>query len=196
MTARSLHSITALCRNGALTLLLRPEISVFIPLSFIVVFAIAFLGAALWLTAMLRGRNPLPFPDPGSRIFTTPSAEAKAAVIALLRQHGLRERFQFNSSGVLRSILWDGTIINTPDTAVLTKLNHAAASIGLVVADSAASAAAAAAFLRARGFSADVVLDAEPELPIAFVVTDAFTGTVLNFRKHVTQLPRPTPVRS
>ena len=39
------------------------------------------------------------------------------------------------------------------------------------------------------------MLDAEPELPIAFVVTDAFTGTVLNFRKHVVHLPRPTRVR-
>ena len=167
----------------------------FIPLWVIAVFVTAFVGAAAWLVTFLRGRNPLPFPDGGSRIFTTPSAEAKAAVIALLRQHGLRERFQFNSAGVLRSILWDGTIINTPDAAVLTKLNHPAASIGLVADDPIASATAAAAFLKARGFGAEIVLDAEPELPIAFVVTDAFTGTVLNFRKHVIQLPRPTPVR-
>ncbi|MFN8573026.1 MAG: hypothetical protein U0132_13335 [Gemmatimonadaceae bacterium] len=166
----------------------------FIPLWIIGVLAVVLVVVTAWLATFLRGRNPLPFPDQGSRIFTTPSIEAKAAVIALLRQHGLRERFQFNSATVQRSILWDGTIINTPDAAVLTKLNHAAASIGLVVADPAASATAAAAFLQGRGFSATVVLDAEPELPIAFVVTNVFTGTVLNFRKHVTQLPRPTPV--
>jgi hypothetical protein len=35
------------------------------------------------------------------------------------------------------------------------------------------------------------VLDAEPDLPIAFVVTNAFTGTVLNFRKHVIHMPQP-----
>jgi hypothetical protein len=35
------------------------------------------------------------------------------------------------------------------------------------------------------------VLDAEPELPIAFVVTDAMVGTVINFRKHITQMPTP-----
>lgn len=38
-----------------------------------------------------------------------------------------------------------------------------------------------------------VVLDAEPELPIAFVVTDAMPGTVINFRRHVVHLPRPQP---
>jgi hypothetical protein len=39
---------------------------------------------------------------------------------------------------------------------------------------------AALELVRAR-----VVLDADPELPIAFVVTDAMIGTVINFRKHV-----------
>ena len=49
----------------------------------------------------------------------------------------------------------------------------------------------AAAFLKSRGFSADVVLDAEPELPIAFVVTNVLVGTVINFRKQVVHMPRP-----
>ncbi len=167
----------------------------FIPLWGLVLVAGIFIALVAWLVAFLRGRNPLPVPDLGSRIFTTPSREAKDAVIALLRQHGLEERFQFNSAGVLRSILRDGTIINTSDATVLQKLKNPAASIGLVASDPVASATSAAAFLRERGFSAEVVLDAEPELPIAFVVTDAFSGTVLNFRKHVLLLPRPTPVR-
>ena len=166
----------------------------FIPVWALVLVAVVLLILAAWLGAFLRGRNPLPFPDGGSRIFTTPSPEAKAAVVELLGQHGLRERFQFNSSTVLRSILWDGTIINTSDPAVLDKLKHPAASIGLVSTDPVASANAAAAFLQQRGFTAQVVLDAEPELPIAFVVTDAFSGTVLNFRKHVLKLPKPTAV--
>ena len=167
----------------------------FVPLWIIGAFAVVFCGVLAWLVAFLLGRNPLPVPDFGSRIFTTPSPAAKAAVVALFRQHGLRERFQFNSPGVLRSIMWDGTIINTSDRSVLEKLKHPAASVGLVAKDPVASATAAAAFLRAQGFSADVVLDAEPELPIAFVVSDVFTGSVLNFRKHVRHLPRPTPVR-
>ena len=150
----------------------------------------------VWLIAIVRGRNPLPFPDHGSRIFTTPSAEAKAAIVALLRENGLSERFRADTGGVQRSIMWDGTIINTPTREVLAKLNGAAASIGLVATDPIASAEAAATFLRARGFQARVVTDAEPELPIAFVVTDALSSTVLNFRKHVIHLPRPTPVRN
>jgi len=40
-----------------------------------------------------------------------------------------------------------------------------------------------------------VVADAEPELPIALVVTNALSCTVLNFRKHVIHLSRLTPVR-
>jgi hypothetical protein len=171
------------------------KVPMFIPIEILGLAALIFGGVLAWLVAFLRGRNPLPVPDLGSRIFTTPSPAAKAAVIALLRQHGLRERFQFNSAGVLRSILWDGTIINTSEPAVLAKLKSPAASLGLVVTDPEASATAAAKFLRERGFSAEVVLDAEPELPIAFVVTDAFSGSVLNFRKHVRHLPRPTPVR-
>ena len=166
----------------------------FIPIWAVVLIAVVMLILALWLGAFLRGRNPLPFPDGGSRIFTTPSPEAKAAVVELLAKHGLCERFQLNSSTVLRSILWDGTIINTSDPAVLDKLKHPAASIGLVATDPVASANAAATFLQQRGFTAQVVLDAEPELPIAFVVTDALSGTVLNFRKHVLKLPKPTPV--
>jgi hypothetical protein len=100
-----------------------------------------------------------------------------------------------DTGGVQRSIMWDGTIINCSAPAVFAKLGRPAASIGLVATDPVASAEAAATFLRTRGFQATVVLDAEPELPIAFVTTDAFTGTVLNFRKHVIHLPRPTPVR-
>lgn len=144
-----------------------------------------------WLTLLIRGRNPLPFPDVGSRIFTAASPAAKATIVDLLAQHGVRERFQADSANVLRSIMWDGTIINYPNPAVVQRLGSATASIGLVADDPAAAAHAAAAFLQTRGFSAEVVLDVEPELPIAFVVSNVFAGTVLNFRKHMIHLPRP-----
>ena len=144
-----------------------------------------------WLVLILAGRNPLPFPDVGSRIFTAASPEAKATILDLLAQHGVRERFQVDTAGVLRSIMWDGTIINCSDPTVIQRLGSPAASIGLVADDPVASAEAAAEFLKIHGFTAEVVLDAEPELPIAFVVSDVFTGTVLNFRKHVIHMPRP-----
>lgn len=96
---------------------------------------------------------------------------------------------------MLRSIMWDGTIINCPDPEVTRRLGSPRASIGLVSPDPARSAAEAAAYLTKRGFEAEVVLDAEPDLPIALVVTNAFTGTVFNFRKHVIHMPRPQPLR-
>jgi len=73
------------------------------------------------------------------------------------------------------------------------KLGSASASIGLVATDPVASANHAAEFLRYRGSDARVVLDAEPDFPIAFVVSNAMPGTVINFRKHVIHLPRPQP---
>jgi hypothetical protein len=163
----------------------------FIPLWLGIPLLAAVALAVGWLAFILAGRNPLPFPDRGSRIFTAASPAAKATILDLLAQHGVRERFQANSSNVLRSIMWDGSIINYPDPAVLQRLGSATASIGLVVDDPAASAEAAAAFLESRGFSAQVVLDVEPGLPIAFVVSDVFMGTVLNFRKHLIHMPRP-----
>jgi len=163
----------------------------FIPLVVLACIGVVFGVLLLWLVLILAGRNPLPFPDRGSRIFTAASPEAKAAIVDLLALHGVRERFQANTGGVLRSIMWDGTIINCPDARVLKRLGAPAASVGLVAADPPEAAAAAAAFLKARGYTADVVLDAEPELPIAFVVTNAFAGTVLNFRKHLVHMPRP-----
>ncbi len=164
----------------------------FVPLWLGVPALVLVLLLVAWCALILAGRNPLPFPDTGSRIFSAASPAAKATIIELLAQHGVRERFQADSGGVLRSIMWDGTIINYPDPAVVIRLGSAAASIGLVADDPAAAAHAAAAFLKGRGFSADVVLDVEPGLPIAFVVSNVFAGTVINFRKHLIHMPRPS----
>lgn len=166
----------------------------FLPKWVIGLVALLFAALATWSALLAAGRNPLPFPDPGSRIFAAPSAEAKDALVEVLVRHGLKERFQFDSSGISRSIMWDGTIINHSPPEVLQKLGNATSGIGLVADDPIASAHSAAEFLRARGFEARVVLDAEPGLPIAFVVTNATSGTVLYFRKYVIHLPRPQPV--
>lgn len=174
---------------------LRKGDDMFVPVWLVVLAGMFIIGLATWSFLLVTGRNPLPFPDSGSRIFSAASAEAKDAIVALLEKHGVRERFQFNTGGVLRSIMWDGTIINLPSPDVVQKLGSASASIGLVSNAPEASANHAAEFLRSRGFQARVVLDAEPELPIAFVVSDAMPHTVINFRKHVIHLPRPQPAR-
>lgn len=168
----------------------------YLPKWLVVLACLSIAALVAWTCLLVSERNPLPFPDRGSRIFTTPSPEAKDAVVALLSRYGVKERFRADSSGIRRSIMWDGTIINQAPPDVLQKLGHASASIGLVVDDPIASANDAAEFLRARGFEAKVVLDVEPELPIAFVVTNATSSTVLNFRKHLIHFPKPTPVET
>jgi len=162
-----------------------------LPKWFVAFFTVLFVAQVLVLTLIMQGRNPLPFPDHGSRIFSAATPEAKQAVVELLEQYGVHERFQANSGGVLRSIFYDGTIINQASEEVLAKVGHMYSCIGLVAEDPLASAKSAAVFLQQRGFSASVVEEIEPGLPIAFVLTDALPGTALNFRPHVTKMPRP-----
>lgn len=163
----------------------------FVP-RWIFIIALLLIGAlATWTVLVLTGRNPLPFPDNGSRIYSAVSPEAKDALVDILSRHGVRERFQVNSDGVLRSIMMDGTIINHPTPEVLERVGGAPACIGLVADTPEDSARAAAELLRSRGFSGEVVLDVEPGLPIAFVLTDALSGSCLNFRPHIINMPRP-----
>jgi hypothetical protein len=152
---------------------------------------VLFLCVAGWATALTLGRNPLPWPDPGSRIFAASSPEAKRAIVDLLAMHGVEERFEINTSGILRSVMWDGTIVNHSPAAVIQKLGNASSAIGLVSDDPEASAQTAAEYLRSKGFDAEVVEDAEPNLPIYFVITDALLGTAINFRPPVSQMPAP-----
>jgi hypothetical protein len=36
-----------------------------------------------------------------------------------------------------------------------------------------------------------VVLNVEPGVPVAFVLTDALAGSAINFRRHVLRMPKP-----
>ncbi|MCU0700392.1 MAG: hypothetical protein MUC96_28105 [Myxococcaceae bacterium] len=165
---------------------------------FVPVWALVLVALVLtWALFALNGKNLLPVPDQGSRLFATPSVEAQRAIVELLAQHGLTQRFRGDTEGVKRAILWDGfTIITAPSPAVREKLLGTAGGIGVVVKDPIVAAEAAATFLRARGFSATVVRDAEPEIPICHLVTDALLGVNLNFRKHAVRFPLPQRVTS
>lgn len=164
-----------------------------LPKWFVILWGVVTVALVAWTALLVAGRNPLPFPDGGSRIFAAASPEAKAAVVELLARNGLRERFRFDSEGVQRSIFYDGTIVNWSGPVVATRLRGATSGIGLVADDPEAQAEAAASFLRTRGFRADVLKDVEPGMPIVFVLTNAMPGTALNFRPHVVHMPRPTP---
>ena len=122
-----------------------------LPKWFVALFAFLFIALFAVLTLIMQGRNPLPFPDHGSRIFSAATPEAKQAVVELLEQYGVHERFQANSGGVLRSIFYDGTIINQSSDDVLAKVGHVYSCIGLVADVPLASARAAADFLQQRG---------------------------------------------
>lgn len=163
----------------------------FVPIWLLILLLVVIGGVLAWLVLAAIDRNPLPFPDRGSRIFTASSPEGKAAMIDLLETHGIKERFKFDSGVVLRSVMFDGTIINLPSPEISEKLGSPSASIGLVSNDPEKSAKTAAAFFVSRGFEAKVVTDVEIDIPIAFVVTNAMKGTVINYRKHAIHLPRP-----
>ncbi|MBX3476499.1 MAG: hypothetical protein KF910_02720 [Brevundimonas sp.] len=162
----------------------------FIPkwlLAVVLVLVASILG---WSVMVAMGRNPLPFPDPGSRIFTASSVEGKDAVVALLERYGGKERLRADSAQVRRSIMMDGTIINHSTPAVMGLVGGADACIGLVASDPAAAAADAAEFLQSKGFRAEVVQDVEPGMPITFVLTDALTGSCINFRRDILHMMR------
>jgi len=163
----------------------------FVPKWLLAVGGVIFLALAAWTWLLANGRNPLPFPDGGSRIFAAASPEAKTAIVDVLARNGLRERFRVDTDGVLRSILFDGTIINWSAPGVTRRLRGATSAIGLVADDPLRQAEDAAAVLKSHGFSADVVQDADPGVPVVFVLTDAMPGTALNFRPHVIHMPRP-----
>ena len=64
----------------------------------------------------------------------------------------MNERFQANSGGVLRSIFYDGTIINQSTEELLAKEGHMYSCIGLVADDPLASAKYAAALTQQCDF--------------------------------------------
>lgn len=142
-------------------------------------------------------RNPLPFPDRGSRVFTCPSLQARAVVVHLLEHFGLQPRFRHDTQLVQRAIFWDGTIVNVTDPTLHERMGKPGAGLALVVRNPTAAARDAWARLEDYGFSSRVIEDPDPDLPsgaLAFVVSEAFRGWVLVFRKHITKLG-PMPPR-
>lgn len=156
-----------------------------------------------WTLALVTDRNPLPFPDRDYAVFSARSERALVAMEEVMRLHGHRPRFRIDSDEVRRTLFSNGTIINSPTPAMHAVVGDAGAAIGFVVADPDASARAVAELLRGHGFRAEPVYDAEPGLPISFVLTDAMHGTALVFRKHVLEMgarpdawtPRETGIR-
>lgn len=146
-----------------------------------------------YLVALVTDRNPLPFPDRDYHVFSTSSPSALAALEQLMREHGHRPRFRIDSEDVDRTVFSNGTIINYPRARIAGVLGNPGGALGFVVEDPDASARAAASLLGEAGFEAEVILGAEPGLPIAFVKTNALVCGAIVFRKHVLKMGKKPP---
>jgi len=164
----------------------RRSVQVPIALAFLVPLLTSLLG--LWALAIAYDRNPLPFPDRDYQVFSTSSAKALVAMEDVMQSLGHRPRFRADSPNVQRTIFASGTIINQPDPSMLKVLGPHGAALGFVVDDPDARARQVAMQLQRHGFQAASVHGAEPGFPIAFVRTDALSGSVLVFRKHALRM--------
>ena len=162
--------------------------SVQIPLWLAILFPLGTLLLGLWTFALVHDRNPLPFPDRDYHVFSASSANALVAMEEVMQSLGQRPRFRVDSPNVQRTIFASGTIINQPEPHMLESLGSPSAALGFVVDDPDATARRVAKQLKERGFRADSIHGAEPGLPIAFVRTNALSGSVLVFRKHVLRM--------
>ena len=164
-----------------------------VPNVVIFVVAVAALILIAYLFALLTDRNPLPFPDRDYHVFSARSPAALAALERLMQNHGHRPRFRIDSEQVDRTVFSNGTIINCPRPEMSALLGDHGGALGFVVTDPVAAARDSAKLLESAGFRADVILDAEPGLPIAFVSTDALIGGAVVFRKHVLKMGQKPP---
>lgn len=154
---------------------------------------VAVLLLAAWTTSLVRDRNPLPFPDRDYHVFSAQSTPALIALEELMQLHGHVPRFRVDSDDVERTIFSNGTIVNHPRQAMLDRLGQPSAALGFVVVDPEHAAREAVELFRRNGFTAELILDAEPGLPIAFVTTDALSGSAIVFRKHILQMGQKPP---
>lgn len=164
-----------------------------------IVILIAALGLLLLITflvALIKDRNPLPFPDRDYHVFSASSRPALAALERLMQKFGHRPRFRIDSDQVDRTIFSNGTIINHPHPQMSAALGNPGGALGFVVRDQNGAARESAQLLEAAGFHAEVILDAEPGLPIAFVKTNALIGGALVFRRHLLKMGKKPPAWS
>ncbi|MEQ1692154.1 MAG: hypothetical protein ABMA00_12770 [Gemmatimonas sp.] len=164
-----------------------------VPNALIVAMVLGILILITCLVAVITDRNPLPFPDRDYHVFSASSPLALAALERLMQNFGHRPRFRIDSEQVDRTVFSNGTIINNPHSEISSVLGNPGGALGFVVADPDGAARDSARLLEAAGFRAEVVLDAEPGLPIAFVKTNALISGAIVFRKHVTKMGQKPP---
>lgn len=146
-----------------------------------------------FLVALITDRNPLPFPDRDYHVISASSTPALVALERLMQKFGHIPRFRIDSDEVERTVFSNGTIINHPHPQITATLGNPGGALGFVVDDPDRAARESAQLLQAAGFQAEVILNAEPGLPIAFVKTNALISSALVFRKHVLKMGQKPP---
>lgn len=164
-----------------------------VPNVVILISAIALILLITYLLALVTDRNPLPFPDRDYHVFSASSRPALVALERLMLKFGHTPRFRIDSDEVDRTVFSNGTIINRPHPKISATLGTPGGALGFVVDDPDRAARESAQLLHEAGFQAEVILDAEPGLPIAFVTTNALISGALVFRKHVLKMGQKPP---
>jgi len=164
-----------------------------VPNVLILISVVAVLLLIGFLMALIIDRNPLPFPDRDYHVFSAKSRPALAALERLMQRYGHHPRFRIDSDQVDRTVFSNGTIINYPHPQMSASLGNPGGALGFVVGDPEHAARESALLLQEAGFLAEVILDAEPGLPIAFVKTDALISGALVYRKHVLRMGQKPP---
>ena len=164
-----------------------------VPNVLILVSGIAVLLLITFQVALIIDRNPLPFPDRDYHVFSVSTRPALAALERLMQKFGHNPRFRIDSDQVDRTVFSNGTIINHPHPQISATLGNPGCALGFVVGDPNRAARESAQLLQEAGFHAEVILDAEPGLPIAFVKTNALISGALVFRKHVLKMGQKPP---
>ncbi len=164
-----------------------------VPNIVIVMVGLGIVLLSAFLGVLVADRNPLPFPDRDYHVFSASSRPALAALERLMQSFGHRPRFRIDSDEVDRTLFSNGTIINHPHSQISAALGSPGGALGFVVRDPVQAARESAKLLEAAGLQAEVILNAEPGLPIAFVTTNALISGALVFRKHLLKMGRTPP---
>ena len=146
-----------------------------------------------FLVVLITDRNPLPFPDRDYHVFSASSGPALVALERLMQTYGHRPLFRIDSDEVDRTMFSNGTIINHPHAQISAALGSPGGALGFVVRDPDRAARESAQLLEAAGLQAEVILNAEPGLPIAFVKTNALSSGALVFRRHILKMGKKPP---
>lgn len=159
-------------------------------------FLIILAWAALITVQHIRTRRPFPL-DQGFRIFPCKDEGALQLMLGLAERHGLGIKRLINTRAIKRVLLSDGeTVFNViKDPTLIEKMGgRALPGVALVVDDPLRAAWDAIRTFGDYGYSSVVLGELDPDAGpgnLIFVQTDALPGTLLVFRKHIKDMPRP-----